>query len=336
MRQMLARPVHAFLARTFGPPPFDPAAHPGDPGLFGPGSATWRIIGDQASIVGGVRSLLVQVQHPLAVAGVADHSGYRSDPIGRLQRTSAYVVGTAFGAMPEVVETARRVRHVHERVVGIAPDGRRYDAGDPHLLAWVSIALTSSFLAAHRAYGRFTLDEAAADAFVEEQSRAAALLDPRVDLDRVVRASDREWPMIEEGRLPRSVAELERLLGDYRPELRLDEQGRDALRFLLWPDLDPIRKSAYLSLLAGAVATLGREERRLLRIPSPPVAGMAARTQARALITVLRLTSGPSPSVSAASRRVSLAARRDHDGVVLDVDGDGSAVTDAAVEHRDR
>jgi uncharacterized protein (DUF2236 family) len=304
----LARPVvHRLLLRAFGPPPFDPGSYAGDPGLFGPGSATWRIIGDQASIVGGLRALLMQLLHPLAVAGVAEHSRYREDAVGRLQRTSAYVVGTAFGALPEVRAVAAEVRGVHRRVRGVAPDGRAYSAEDPHLLTWVSVALTSSFLATHRAYGRGSLPDGGEDAFVAEQSLAAALLDPRVDLGAVdlreLPAEPERLPMIAEQSLPRSVSELESTLASYRPELRMDAQGRAALRFLLWPRLDPLLRAAYVPLLAGALATLDPDERRLLRIPPTGPASVVARTQTRALLSALRLASGPSPSVRAASRR---------------------------------
>ena len=82
------------LARTLN--------YPGDPGLFGPGSMTWPVAGDTAVFVGGVRALLVQAAHPEVAAGVAQHSRYRQDPLGRLTRTAAYVTATSFGAMPEV------------------------------------------------------------------------------------------------------------------------------------------------------------------------------------------------------------------------------------------
>jgi hypothetical protein len=138
--------VRRVLTRMFGPPPFDPNRDPGDPGLTGPGSPSWRIIGEPAAIAGGIRGLLAQVSHPLAMAGVHDHSAFREDPLGRLQRTSAYVTTSTFGSTAEAISVAGRVRAVHPRVHGTAPDGRPYRADDPRLLVWVSISLTSSFL----------------------------------------------------------------------------------------------------------------------------------------------------------------------------------------------
>src|SRR5688500_18964402 len=143
---LTGRIIRAGLARAFGPPPFDPSAAPGDPGLFGPEAASWTIISDPAAIVGGIRALLVQLLHPLAMAGVADHSRFRDNALSRLQRTSAYVTATTFGATTDALAAAATVRRVHTRVRGVAPDGRPYAAADPHLLAWVSMALTSSFL----------------------------------------------------------------------------------------------------------------------------------------------------------------------------------------------
>ena len=301
--------VRAALAHVFGPPPFDPEAYPGDPGLLGPDSASWRIIGDPAAIIGGIRALLVQLLHPLAMAGVADHSRFRDDALGRLRSTSAYVVTSTFGAMPEVLGIARRVRGRHSTVAGAAPDGRTYAAADPHLLVWVSIALTSSFLAAHRAYAP-RISPAAEDAFVAEQARIAALLDPRVDLgefdtmaagERAARADT--LPLIAEGLLPRTVAELTATLAAYEPELEVNDQGRAAVRFLLWPDIGPLR-AGYLPVLAGAVATLPAHQRRMLGLRVPRAVAAATRAQTRASVAATRLAVGSSPARGVASARV--------------------------------
>jgi uncharacterized protein (DUF2236 family) len=258
-------PIRATLTRLFGAPPFDPDAHPGDPGLTGPDSASWRIIAEPAAIAGGVRGLILQVAHPLAMAGVHDHSAYRSDPLGRLHRTTAYVTVTTFGACPEVFDVLERVRRIHRHVRGHAPDGRTYDASDPHLLAWVSIALTSSFLAADRHFSPLPVDAATADAFVAEQSYLTALLDPRVDLDALRRDRD-AWadlrrralalPMLDEAAVPMNRVELDARLAAFAPELRLDDIGRDALRFLARPPLPLAARAGYRVLFDAAVAPL--------------------------------------------------------------------------------
>ena len=303
------------LARIFGPPPFDPAAAPGDPGLFGPGSASWQVIAEPAAIVGGIRSLLVQLLHPLAMAGVADHSAFRDDPLARLHRTSGYVSTTTFGSTPEALGVAAAVRRAHRVVAGQAPDGRPYRAGDPALLAWVSVALTSSFLATDRTYAPSPIDPVTADRFVAEQARGAALLDPRVDLDALaadaaalaeLRAGTLPLPLIDERVLPVSVAQMGAYLDDVRPSLRVNHQGRELLRFLLWPNLSPPLRAAYLPLLSGALGSLEPWQRRMLGTRVGPAAA-AWRVQTRALLTGLRIGAGTSPALAMATRRAAAA-----------------------------
>lgn len=295
--------VRSRLAGVFGPPPFDPDADPGDPGLFGPGSASWRIVAEPAAIVGGVRALLVQLLHPLAMAGVAQHSRFRDAPLERLRNTSAYVTATTFGSTREALAMARRVRAAHAPVRGTAPDGRPYRAAEPHLLAWVSVSLTSSFLATDRAYAPRPADQRDADAFVAEQARAAALLDPRVDLgalsrdadaQRALRAGTLPLPMIDDGTLPTTAAALEDTLRDFHPELSVTAEGREAFRFLLWPAIPPAVRAGYLPLLTGAIATLDPVQRRLLGLPASTLPYLPALAQTRALVSLLRVAAGTS------------------------------------------
>lgn len=308
---LAGRVIRSGLARAFGPAPFDPRSAPGDPGLLGPGSASWDVIAEPAAIVGGIRALLVQLLHPLAMAGVADHSRFRDDALGRLQRTSAYVTATAFGSTAEALAAIRLVRRVHQRAVGVAPDGRPYRADDPRLLAWVSVALTSSFLATDRAYAGRRLQPNRADDFVAEQSYIGALLDPRVDLDAItgeaLRRRDVTLPLIADGELPTTVAQLDATLQRFAPEWGLNEQGREALRFLLWPGVPAALRVAYLPLLAGAVASLQPRQRAVLGLRMGPAAA-ALRVQTRATIAAMRAAVGVSPSLQAAQRRAAARA----------------------------
>ena len=127
--------------------------HAPDPGLLGPDSVSWRVIGDASAFVGGIRALIVQSAHPEVVAGVADHSRYRDDPLGRLTRTSYFVTATTYGAMPEVERAVAIVRDAHRPVRGTSERGRAYSASSPALAAWVHNVLTDSFLAAYQHYG---------------------------------------------------------------------------------------------------------------------------------------------------------------------------------------
>src|SRR5580693_7381575 len=120
-----------------------------DDGLFGPASVAWRVGTDLASPVAGLRSLLMQALHPLAMAGVDQHSGWRRDPVGRLAATTTYLTTVTFGDRAAAGQAAARVRRIHDHVRGIdAVTGRPYAAGDPALLLWVHAALVQSSLAA--------------------------------------------------------------------------------------------------------------------------------------------------------------------------------------------
>jgi len=131
------------FARVAGPSRFERRERiflaPGER-YFPPGRPIRRVHADTAMFVGGLRALLLQSLHPLAMAGVAGHSDYREDPWGRLQRTSFFIAATTFGPVAEADRAIARVRGVLRRVHGTAPDGRPYDAADPHLLGWVHAA----------------------------------------------------------------------------------------------------------------------------------------------------------------------------------------------------
>lgn len=304
--------IRRVLTRLFGPPPFDPDADPGDPGLTGPGSASWIVIGEPAAIAGGLRGLLVQLAHPLAMAGVHDHSAFRADPLGRLQRTSAYVTTSTFGSTREALQVARRVRAVHPKVRGTAPDGRPYRADDPRLLTWVSIALTSSFLAGHRQWAPITLTRQDEDAFVAQQSRISALLDPRVDLTALardphsqaaLRAGRFPLPMVDNGTLPTTVAALENVLASFHHELGITHQAREALAFLRRPPIPLAARGGYRSLLTGALGSLDATLQDALELRWSPARSRAAVVQAGVALAAMRTMVGTSPSLRAAQAR---------------------------------
>ena len=155
-----------------------------------------RVHGDSSMFIGGIRALLLQSLHPLAMAAVAGHSGYRGDPWGRLQRTSYFLAVTTFGRAGDAQEAIARVRAIHRRVTGIAPDGRPYAASDPHLLTWVHIAEADSFLRAHTRFGTQPLDQAGRDGYVADLARIGAALGvpdpPRTEAELAAR--DRPVP----------------------------------------------------------------------------------------------------------------------------------------------
>jgi uncharacterized protein (DUF2236 family) len=188
-----------------------------DDGLFGPASVAWRVSTDLASPVAGLRSLLMQALHPLAMAGVDQHSGWRRDPVGRLAATSAYLATVTFGERAVAEQAAARVRRIHDHVRGVdAVTGRRYAASDPPLLLWVHAAQVDSVLAAGSLVGT-ALSAADSDRYVEEMMAAAELVGvPR--------------PLI-----PASVAELERYVASVRPGLSCTPAARESMAYLLDP-----------------------------------------------------------------------------------------------------
>jgi uncharacterized protein (DUF2236 family) len=297
--------VRRQLSGLFGSPGF---GEPGRPGLLPRDAVSWGVIGEPAGIAGGVRSLLLQATHPVAMTGVARHSRYETDPLGRLAGTSAWVTVAAFGSVDRAAELARSIRAMHARVRGRTAAGEPYAADDPELLAWVQICLTASLLAAHQLYAPRPLTGEEADRFVLEQSVVGAVLDPRVDLESVVEArSDApgdlgilaaELPLVTGGVLPRSADELAATFRRRAPELEIRDEARATVRFLRRAPVPRATRAAYRVLLAGAGATL----------PTGLAVGLGfapTRTDVRAtavLLGAMRLTTGCSPSLELARR----------------------------------
>ncbi len=222
------------------------------PRWFPEGSPIRQVHGDAAMFVGGIRALLLQSLHPLAMAGVAAHSGFKGDPWGRLQRTSHFLAVTTFGRAEDAEAMVAAIRRVHETVVGTAPDGRGYAASDPHLLGWVHVAEVDSFLSAHQRYGSRPLDREGRDRYVAQTARVA-------------RALGVEDP-------PRSEAELTARLAAFRPELAGTPAARETARFLLLnPPLPLLARAPYGALSAAAVGLLPRWARRKLMLPYLPL-----------------------------------------------------------------
>jgi uncharacterized protein (DUF2236 family) len=252
VRRSMGDRVFARVAGPEGPGRRDRIHLTPGPRWFEEGSPIQRVHGDASMFVGGIRALLMQSLHPLAMAGVSDHSGFRGDPWGRLQRTSYFLAVTTFGTAEDAERTVAAVRRIHEKVVGTAPDGRAYAASDPHLLGWVHVAEVDSFLAAHQRYGAEPLDADGRDTYVAQTARVAEALgvvDP-----------------------PRTEEALRQALAAYRPELRGTAGAREAARFLLLnPPLPVLARAPYAALAASAVGLMPLWARRRLLLPYLPV-----------------------------------------------------------------
>lgn len=186
----------------------------GDPGLFGPDSVCWRIHGDFTSmLIGGVSALLLQALHPLALAGVWDHSNFRDDLLGRLRRTGQFVSGTTFASRADADWLIDKVKRIHLQVVGTAPDGRPYAASDPDLLTWVHVAEVHSFMQANLRYLNPQLSTADQDRYYAEIALVAERLGARD--------------------VPRSRVEIDAYLAAMQGQLLCDDRSREILRILL-------------------------------------------------------------------------------------------------------
>jgi len=240
-----------------------------------------QVHADAAMFVGGLRALLLQSLHPLAMAAVTAHSGFKGDPWGRLQRTSHFLAVTTYGTAEDAEAMIGRIRGIHQRVTGSAPDGRPYSAADPHLLRWVHLAEVDSFLLTYQRYGRRPLDQAGRDGYVTDMARVAAALgvdDP-----------------------PTTEAELRVQLAGYRPELAGTAAARDAARFmLLQPPLPLPVRAPYAVLAAAAVGSLPRWARWPLRLPYLPVAeATVVRLAGDGLVRTIRWAMTPPASRAA-------------------------------------
>lgn len=272
----------------------------GDVGLFGPDSVTWKLHREPILLIGGLRSLYLQALHPRAMAGVAQNSGYRADPWGRLTRTSNYVGTVVYGSTPEVEAAASRLRHLHAKMTAVDPrTGERFRVDEPHLLRWVHVALVESFLTtARRAGVRLTDDEA--DAYYTEQLRAAELvgLDPST--------------------VPGTVAEVAAYYQAMQPELGLTRESAETALFLTVPPVPdhwgsfPVRlgltlgpsRWAYLGVAGTAFSLLPPWARRMYGGLGWPTVDLSANLSVRSIRLLMRAV------IAAVPRRYKVAPMR--------------------------
>ncbi|WP_250027898.1 oxygenase MpaB family protein [Paractinoplanes maris] len=257
-----------------------------DVGLFGPQSVTWKLHREPILLLGGLRSLYLQALHPRAVAGVAQNSGYRADPWGRLNRTSEYVGTVIYGTTDEVERAASRLRRLHSRMTATDPrTGETFRIDEPDLLRWVHVAEVESFLTTATRAG-LKLTPAEVDQYYTEQLRSAEL----VGLDPAT--------------VPATAAEIDAYYESMRPGLSLTKESAETAFFLTVPPvpnfgnralrlgmtLGPARW-AYLGVAGTAAALLPPWARRLyggLGWPTTDVtADLSARSMRLLLATVL-------------------------------------------------
>jgi uncharacterized protein (DUF2236 family) len=260
---------------------------PGDPGLFGPGSVTWRVHADPSMLIGGLCALLLQTLHPLAMAGIAEHSNYKEDPLGRLGRTGSFVTGTTYGSTETAERLIRLVKRIHRKVRGTAPDGRAYSASDPDLVAWVHVTEVFSFLRAHQRFVPFPVRGDQADRYYHEMATIAERLGAT--------------------EVPRTRAAMRAYFRAMRPHLEASELTLDAVGFLTAPGRDPLNpllSGAHQVLVQASVGLLPAWAREMLGIRHPTLVDWATVLPATHLLMgALRFAGGTPPALIEARRR---------------------------------
>jgi uncharacterized protein (DUF2236 family) len=273
LRNQVSRRIREAAGLSEAPPEVceDPAE------AYTPVDAVARLIhGDlPAMMIGGLASLFFEMLHPLTMAGVAQHSRYREDPLDRVLQTANFIATTTYGSRASADKAIGRVRAIHERVRGVADDGRPYLASDPHLLKWIHCAGVAMFLASYQTFGPVALT-GARDVGVGvgggQVARDLGVLDP-----------------------PETVGELRADLLAFRPELRLTDDGVEARDFIARGVVrGPHRRAAYRLVVAAAYSLLDPWAREMLGVPRRRVLDpILVRPAARALDAAVRLAVPP-------------------------------------------
>lgn len=288
LQEILSRRLRVLLTGAVdGVPPWLGVVAAGDgPGLYLPNEAPWVAHADLATLVGGVRALLMQALHPGSLAGVRSHSRYKDDPLGRLSGTIRWLTVTTYGSHEAISGEASRVNRMHDRVKGeyqpASGETRSYRAADPDLLRWVHIAFMDSFLRSHQTYSRRPLP-GGADAYIRLWSKAVAPL----GLENV--------PLDEASLL----AELER----YRPALTVTTDTLETIQWIKNPPLPATSRPMYTLLFQSAVASLPVEYQEMMGLRSLPLEILRPLTTG--VLQLMRFAIGPdSPIEDAAILRL--------------------------------
>jgi uncharacterized protein (DUF2236 family) len=256
------------------PPWLDVIAAGDEPGLYLPTDAPWIVHADFGTLVGGIRALLMQALHPGSLTGVANHSRYEQDALGRLAGTIRWLTVTTFGSHTAVAGEAQRVNRMHKRVTGeyttSTGEERAYKAADPDLLLWVHIAFMESFLRCHQMYAWREIP-GGADAYVRLWAKS-------VEPIGLAAAPMNESQLI---------AEIER----YKRELVATEKTLDVVKFIKRPPLPVLARPVYWLLFEAAVVSLPIEFRTLLGLKAKP--RWIIQPLTRGVLRFIRLAIGP-------------------------------------------
>lgn len=275
LQKRIAKRFRAILcANETGEPPWLGAVAEGEgPGFFMPEDAPWVVHADMATLVGGVRALLMQALHPGSLTGVRDHSRYKNDPLGRLAGTIQWLTLTTFASRDSILREAQRVRSMHYRVKGSYRDAqgeeREYDASDPELLQWVHIAFTDSFLRCHQAYSHIAIP-GGADAYIGLWARSVEPL----GLNNA----------------PADERALLEVIEHFEPQLTVTDDTREVIHWLRRPPLPFVARQVYKLLFQAAYVTLSDRHQKLIGIRTLPK--WFIRPTTRIMLRLLRFAIG--------------------------------------------
>ena len=228
-------------------PPVAFLTPPGDRGLFGPESIAWKVHADFISMmIGGISSLIMQALHPQALAGVWDHSSFREDLKGRLGRTAFFIAATTYGSQEMALNIIDKVNRIHTKITGLDEFGKPDQASDPHLLAWVHLTETRSFMSAFESHRTELLSLSAKDQYFAEMK----------GLGERLGAID----------LPASYAQTNQAIESYIPELHYGERAKSIIQLLEYfpsnlaakPFVKLISRAGFLNLPDWVHPILGR------------------------------------------------------------------------------
>lgn len=288
IQQALARRFVRLLSGSeTGKPPWLGAVAEGDQaGLYLPNQAPWIVHADFATLVGGVRALLMQALHPGSLTGVRQHSRYEQDPLGRLAGTIRWLTVTTFGPHSANQNEANRVNRLHTRVQGeyTAADGQRknYQAADQDLLLWVHVAFMDSFLRAHQNYSKRPIP-GGADEYVRLWAESVKPL----GLEKA----------------PLSEAELLETLRNFDSQLAVTDDTIEVIKWLKNPPLPTLAKPFYRLFFFAALATMPKHYQELLNQKTLPL--WFVKSQTTNILRIMRIAIGhESPIEDAAIARL--------------------------------
>ena len=246
-------------------------------GLYLPTDAPWVVHGNVATLIGGIRALLMQALHPGSLTGVEQHSRYEHDPLGRLAGTTRWLTVMTFGSQEAIDLEAGRVNRMHDHVKGEYKTGlgetKPYKAADPDLLLWVHIAFTESFLTTHELYGEEEIP-GGPDEYIAQWSKAVIPLGLT--------------------KAPMSKAEMQAEIQRFKNDglLATSETTKRVVEFIRKPPLSKTAMLAYSRMFDGAVASIPTEFQEMLGLKGKPLKFVAPVT--RGILRSLRLALGPS------------------------------------------